>query len=344
MPTEQPRSQSRFPWHTVFILLLTAGLLWLFIRSIDLGEVASAIGRANLWLLSAAVGVTMITYVVRAIRWQILLQPIGHVPFRTAFRTTVIGFAAIFLLPGRVGEILRPYLAARREGLNATAAFATVVFERVLDLFTVLLLFAGAIVFARADVGRDVQAAGIVVGVVALAAFALLALGAGHPERLGRWAGVLTGWLPARLGARIATLVRTFAEGLAVLRSPGRLAAAGLWSLPLWTSIAVGIWLTTKAFGLSLPFVGSFLVVGYLAVGVALPTPGGAGGFHYFYLLAMTQLFAADRSTAGAAALILHAVSFVPVTLLGLLFMWQDGLSLGRLRHLRAEAGEVKSS
>ena len=61
--------------------------------------------------------------------------------FGTAFRTTVIGFAAIFLLPARIGEVLRPYLLARHEGLNAAATFATVIVERLLDLVTVLLLF-----------------------------------------------------------------------------------------------------------------------------------------------------------------------------------------------------------
>jgi uncharacterized membrane protein YbhN (UPF0104 family) len=122
------------------------------------------------------------------------------------------------------------------------------------------------------------------------------------------------------------------------MRTPGHLAVAALWSVALWLSIALGIWLTSHAFGLTLPFIGSFLVVGYLAVGVSAPTPGGAGGFHLFYQLAMTQFFAASDSVAAAAAIVLHAVSIVPVTILGLWFMWQDGLTLGGLKGMRAEA------
>ena len=83
---------------------------------------------------------------------------------------------------------------------------------------------------------------------------------------------------------------------------------------------------------------GSFIVVGYLAVGVSVPTPGGAGGFHYFYLVALTSFFGADPDVAAAAAIVLHAVSFVPVTIVGLVFMWQDGLTLGGLKNMRAEA------
>ena len=58
------------------------------------------------------------TFWARAVRWQYLLAPIGPTRFRTVFRTTVIGFAALALLPARAGDLLRPYLLARQEGLS----------------------------------------------------------------------------------------------------------------------------------------------------------------------------------------------------------------------------------
>ena len=76
--------------------------------------------------------------------------------FRNAFRTTIIGFTATFLLPARVGEVLRPYLLARQEGFTAPATFATVVIERLLDVTAVLLLFAGGVPFLGVPVGGDV--------------------------------------------------------------------------------------------------------------------------------------------------------------------------------------------
>jgi uncharacterized membrane protein YbhN (UPF0104 family) len=98
----------------------------------------------------------------------------------------------------------------------------------------------------------------------------------------------------------------------------------------------VGIWLVSRAFGLTVPFAGTFLVVMYLVVGVALPTPGGAGGFHVAYKYAVMNYFAANADTAAAAAILLHLVSFAPIALLGLLFMWQDGVSLGGVKGIRA--------
>jgi glycosyltransferase 2 family protein len=330
-------------WHTLFIAALTLGLLWLFFRNIELHATWQAITHARLGLIFAAVLVTLMTYVLRAWRWQALLRPIGHARFRTAFRTTVIGFAATFLLPGRIGEVLRPYLLARTEGFKATATFATVIVERLLDVCTVVMLFAVALPFVNVDVGREVKTASAIAVAGSLVLLVLLFVLAGHPERLGRWAGKLARHLPARIAELTEQLVRTFAEGLKVMRHPGQLVLAEFWSVPLWSSIALGVWLTSLAFDLTFPFMGSFLVLALLAAGVSLPTPGGVGGFHYTYLLALTQFFGAPREVSAAAALVLHAVSFVPVTLVGLVFMWQDGLTLGSLKGMRAEAEEAEN-
>lgn len=336
--------RSRVRWSTVLILALTAGLLWLFLKDIDPHEMWRAMIGAHPGYILGAIAFTMLTYVVRAIRWRVLLQPVGPTRFRTAFRTTVIGFAALFLLPARLGEVLRPYLLARQDGLKATSAFATVIVERLLDLVTVLLLFAAAIPLSGVNVGREVRFAGLVAGTGAIVALVALFILAGHPERLGRWVAMLARWLPASMAGQLAHLARTFAEGLQVMRSPAHLGLAMVWSVPVWVCITIDIWLTTLAFDLTLPVVGSFLVMGYLTVGVSVPTPGGTGSFHYFYRLAMTTLFGADATIAAAAAIVLHAVSFIPVTILGLIFMWQDGLTLSGLKNMRSAATESGES
>jgi uncharacterized protein (TIRG00374 family) len=329
----------RVRWQTLVIVALTIALLWLAFRNVDLKHTWDAITHADLRLIGLAILVTFSTYALRAIRWTWLLKPLGAGGFRIAFRMTVIGFATNFLLPGgRVGEVLRPFLLARHERINAASAFATIVVERLLDIVVVLLFFAGAIAVSVVDVGDDVRIAAYIAAGMAVAGFIVLFVLAGHPERLGRLTEKLGRWLPARVAQPLARIVRTFAEGLAVLRSPSNLLMAGLWSVGVWLSIAAGIWVVSHAFDLTISFVGSFLVVGYLTVGVAAPTPGGAGGFHFMYKLALTQFFGADPDVAVAAATVLHAVSFVPVSLMGIVFMWQDGLTLGGLRHMRTEA------
>ncbi len=123
---------------TVVVIGLAVGLIAVFLRNADLGRVWSAVTAARTDYLLLSLGLTLLTFVVRAERWQYLLAPLGRARFSAVFRTTVIGFGASAVLPARAGEVIRPFLLARREGLSATAAFATIVVERILALATVL--------------------------------------------------------------------------------------------------------------------------------------------------------------------------------------------------------------
>ena len=326
------------------VLLLTIGLLAFFLRGVNLAEVWEKTREADARLLMAAVAVTMMTYVLRAFRWQYLLAPIGPTRFVTAFQTTVIGFAASFLLPARPGEVLRPYLLARRENLPPTACFATVILERLLDLVTVLLLFGVFVLLVDpASLAADpamyarVKAGGLLAAGASVAGFLVFYFLAGHPERLGAWALRIERILPARLARVVAGLVESFAQGLAVMRQPAHLLGSLALSFPLWLSIALGIWVTSRAFHMTFSYLGSFLVMTLLVVGVAVPTPGQVGGFHTAYKIAVTAFLGAPETTAVGAAIVLHAISFVPVTLLGLVFMAREGLSFGRMRDLAQE-------
>ena len=333
---------------TLLVVAATLGLLALFLRNANLAEVAGEIRDAAPGDLLLALAATGLTYVLRAYRWQTMLQPIGRVPLGLAFRTTVIGFAANTLLPARVGEVIRPYLLARRARLSATAAFATIIVERMLDVVTILALFGAFVLFldpvaARADpaVYAAVKAGGGFAAVGAAIGLLAMFILAGHPERIGRTLQRAERVLPPRLAHVVARLGRTFAEGLAVMRRPGPLAGSLLLSFPVWLSIATTIWLSARAFHITMPFAASFLVVAILAVGVSVPTPGAVGGFHYAFRVAATSFFGAPNDRAVGAAIVLHAISFVPVAIVGAFFMFQDGLDFTRVRALAGEAGPL---
>lgn len=329
---------------TVIVIALAIGLLAVFLRNADLSQVWASVTKARADFLLLSLVLTCGTYVVRAERWQYLLAPLGRTRFSMVFRTTVIGFAASAVLPARAGEVIRPYLLARREGLSATAAFATIIVERILDLVAVLLLM--ALFLAWFDPGveaRDsnafqaVRFGGLVMAPVAIGTLAVMFFMAGHPERLHAWVLKAEAILPARIAGMIARFAQTFAEGFAVVRSPARLAAAIAWSIVLWVAIASGIWAVSIAFGIAMPFTGAWLMLGPLVVGVAVPTPGGVGGFHEAYRFGATAFFGADNNTAVGAAIVLHAISIGPVIVAGLLFILQDGLKLGGMA--RGELG-----
>lgn len=318
---------------------LAALLLWLFLRNADWNGVRAALLTADPAYLAGAVALVVLSYVVRAERWQYLLAPLGPTRFRTAFATTLIGFGASSVLPARAGEVLRPYLLARREGLNPTATFATILLERLLDLVAILGLLAAALVLMAHELRtRDsavldaVRLGGMTAAPLGLAALAGLYALAGHEawmQRLFQWANRV---LPARVAWLLESVIRRLAEGCAALRRPSRLLAALGWSLVLWLVICLETWAVGRAFALEISFPGSWLLMALLVVGVAVPTPGGVGGFHEAFRLGATALFGIDNNAAVAAALVLHATSTVPTVVLGLGYALHDGLDLRVIR------------
>ena len=155
-----------------------------------------------------------------------------------------------------------------------------------------------------------------------------------HPERIGGLVFTVARVLPHAMADKLAGLARTFSSGFAVAREPRFLAAAFVWSFPLWLAIAAEAWLVTIAFGIAMPFAGTFLLQALLVIGVAVPTPGAVGSYHEAYRIGVTAFFGAPEDTAVAAAIVTHAVSYFPVVLTGIVFMIQDGLSFGRIKAL----------
>jgi uncharacterized protein (TIRG00374 family) len=336
---------------TVVVLALVVGLLGVFLHNVNIRSVAADIIRARPRWLALSLTTMFVNLAIRALRWQYLLEPLGHTSFGNAFSATAVGFAASSVLPARAGEVIRPYFLARRERISATGAFATIILERLLDLVTVLALL-GAFVFVF---GRDVALgnpalfaavkwAGAMASVVSLAALVLLFMLARSPDHLARVMRRFEHAAPSAFAGLIARMVQKFARGLGTIRRPGLLFVALAWSLPLWLSIDLGIWAIAVAFGFNVPFTGSFLIVPLLTLGVLVPTPGAIGGFHEAFRLGVTVFYGVPDAAAVAAALVLHAFTVVPSLLLGLFFAARAGLNLAGLRQLADRAGEGRAN
>ncbi len=331
-------------FQSIALVLLAVALLALFFKGTDLRAITENLAKADLRFIAAAVAVTMVTYLLRAIRWRFLLTPVGRAGLKACFITTTIGFMVNFLGPtGRLGELARPYLLARREGFSASSTLATIFLERVLDLITVIFLVGGWLWLGSVPSGAKSQTAvqGLKVG--GLAAFAVAGVGlivmfvlARYREKALALTQKVARWLPGRLEEVVLRFLEAFSEGFGVLMDGGNLARAGIMSVALWLNIALGFWIGIRAFGIEIPYGGSFLVIGFLTVGVAVPTPGAVGGYHVMCSLALTLLFGVGESTAKAAALVSHAIAFVPVSLLGMVCFVREGVSVREVKTLES--------
>src|ERR1700752_2343939 len=134
--------------------VVAAACLFFLLRVTDWAALRSAFLRADYRWIVIALPVFLSGYLVRGLRWHHLLAPIQRVPTRGLLPYLVIGFMANNVLPGRVGEFVRPYLTGKRFGISRTASFATVVLERVFDGLTMLAVFGLSSAFLSTRVQR----------------------------------------------------------------------------------------------------------------------------------------------------------------------------------------------
>jgi hypothetical protein len=310
----------------------------------DWTALAQALRGARPAWLAGLVAATVLVYLVRAWRWGHLLAPLARVGLADLFSATMVGFLSGLVIP-RAGEVVRPWLVSRRHPVPLSAGFATIILERLVDLGTVLFLL-GLYLFvlpgAQGGAATDlVRIAAAATGAASLAVFAVLVALHLHGERSAALVERALARAPRWIRAPLVRALRAFASGLAVLRAPAsHWIAIGGQSLLLWLLIALGFHMNHLAFGLTLPFSATFLLLAFLTVGVAIPTPGMVGGFHAFYLLALAQVFGVERATAAAAGIAAHALTTLPVLVLGLLQLGREGLSLARVAEV-AEGGRA---
>jgi uncharacterized protein (TIRG00374 family) len=342
-------------WRLLAGALAAALLLAFFFRGMDWASLGHALAAARLLPLAVFVVVSVLIYVVRAWRWGWLLQPLARVRFVDLFSATMVGFTSGLLIP-RAGELVRPWLVSRRYPVPFSAGLATIILERIIDMITVLVLFSiylfvlpapaeqhdGRVLFElwglRPTAMGFIEAGGVVAIVTVVVAIAVLAALHAKPARVIGWLEARLARAPRWISGPLSRVLHSFSDGLAVLRAPlAHLGGIFAQSLALWLLIALGFQLNNAAFGIDLPFRAAFLLIAFLVVGVAIPTPGMVGGFHAFYLIALADVFGVPRERAAAAGIAAHALSNVPVLLLGLAFLGREGLSLGRVAQVARE-------
>jgi len=323
---------------TLLGFAISAFFLALALWHVDFNQVLQAITHADWRLILVSAVFTLLSYVLRTMRWRRLLLPHKAISNRTLFPILVIGFALNNVLPGRPGEIARGFIAGQREAISKTLAIATVVLERVLDGLTLIAILAAlAYLINLPGWGQRVETLSFLIFGAAFV-FMLLMLWREHwmTHLLHR----VIHHLPARFGERIAKLFASFIMGLHSLKSPKDVGVISLLSLAIWLCEACSYFLILSAFGLlTMPervFGALFLMV-IVNLSISIPAaPGGLGPFEAAGVLALSA-FGVDKDLALPAVLISHMVQFGLITGLGVIFMAREGIKLSQASQVIAE-------
>lgn len=309
-------------------LLLAAALLAWVLHDKDPQALAAALAQASIPGLVLGAALNFGHNVIRVWRWRALLSPVRRdVPFRPMFTSIVVGYLTTWVVPGRLGELVRPLLLSGREGLPLGPCLGTVVADRILDGVAIVALFAAGVavvplhgtagtyaaeIRATATTAAIVLACGLAGLVAASAASARLAPRVARLPRALRWVG---------------NTALELARGADALRSPTALVAILTQSVGAWLMIAAGTWIGIRASGADVPFAATLVLMPLLALGVALPTPGGAGGYHFAMAWGLMNLFGIAPETAAGAGILMHLAIVIPVLVLGPILLRADGIA-----------------
>jgi glycosyltransferase 2 family protein len=328
----------RLDWKAVLGIVISALLIWWVLKGVDPQEVWVEVSRANWWLLLAAVAVATSGFLIRALRWKLLLHPLQpNTGLRSRFAAVNIGFAANNLLPARVGEFARAWAISRVEPVSMSGAIGSLVVERFLDAVAILLLLVAALLHPSFPEGAMVggqpliRLIWVVVGGLG-AVLGFLTLLVLFPRALVAWADRVARILPEAIGRRVIEVLDAFLGGLGSLRDPKLLVGAFLWSVGFWAWNAVSFWLAFHAFGIQEGYFTALFVQAVIALGVAVPSaPGFFGTFHAAAVVGLHEVYGAGEGATLAFAFGYHLGGFIPVTLIGLWYAGQLGLSFGQL-------------
>lgn len=313
------------------ILGLVVSLLALALafRGADLGAMASALWKANYFVLALGVTFTALGLLFRALSWRVILG--GRVPYWRVFEALNEGYLLNNLLPFRLGEFGRAYLVSRRNKLPALEALSSIVVERVIDLLMVVVLLVSFLpLVAGLDSARSAFTS-IALGLIAVIVLVTVARKqAAVTQLVGRLLRHLhLRWLdPDRWEARAAS----FLAGLSSLRDPRRALQAAFWSGMAWAAAGIGAWVMLLAFLPGATLTMAFVTLMLVGIGAAVPSaPGSAGVFEFVVVKSLHQVFGVDNSLALSYGLVLHAANVLLSIVLGGLALAREGETLAHL-------------
>jgi uncharacterized protein (TIRG00374 family) len=246
-----------------------------------------------------------------------------------------MGFMANNVLPARLGELVRAYLLGRIGQVSATATLGTIAIERVFDVLMLLLCLVGggAASGVLGSTGQGVWTTAVLALVLLVGIYVASRWG----EPLVEFGGRMLSRVSPRLAERAVNLARSFVVGLQAMRGMREIGVTFGSSLVAWATIVMTLYWAVRAFNVQLSFPASAFVLGAGGLGIIVPSsPGNVGTLEFFYVSALALLLV-DSSVAFSFAITLHALDWGLVTVVGLIFLWGSGLSLGGLWGLAAE-------
>ena len=291
-------------------------LLFYFVfNDVNLSDVIKHIKNINpVYPLVFAVGV-FLNFIIRAYRWGIILKPYKKdIPLKTLYDFTVIGFF-LNLFTGRLGEVARGILLARKEKIKKSFGLATVVLERMIDSFIIILLFLISLFFIKnsnSEFLQNLKKISLYILPVILIIFSMFYfINIKKISNLIEKSVILISKiLPAKFRERAVKSVLNFFTGLKLNLSLYDFTKLFLFSIIVWLCVIPFYWFLMKGFdfGVNISLAETVPYFSILAVSATIPIPGMAGSLDAGSKLGFTELYKipSDSATVVAYTILFH--------------------------------------
>jgi uncharacterized protein (TIRG00374 family) len=320
-------------WQFWLGVLISAVFLWIALRGLNLALVWEALQRGNyLWLIPG-VGVYFLGVWVRTWRWHYLLRPLKSISTRQLFPIVTIGYMGNNIYPARAGEILRAYVLRQEEQIPISSSLATIIVERAFDglaMLAFVFINLSELSSLTADSGfagsiRGLALVGVAVFLMATVIFFSMAI---YPER-ARTIFLLVNerLVPRNFRPKLEGFADRFLEGLAALRSPTDVLMVVISTLVIWLFETGKYWFLMHAFPFDVSFFALMLMNGIVNLATTIPSAPGYIGTFDAPGIALLEAYGIPGAIAAAYTLVLHVALWLPITLLGIYYMFRMGLS-----------------
>jgi len=310
--------------------------LVLLFRKIDFAQLLSTLKSLDWRYLLAAILITFVSYSLRAVRWHYLVLPLKKAAPRNLLSANIICYMANNLLPARLGELIRAYLLAEKENLEASSVFATLVLDRLFDGFSVLIILLVTFFTVKLPSGMESVQRGLVTGgYVTFALYITVIIFLVFLKRRTATTLSFTSKLlkpfPAKVSGRVIPVLGSFISGIRLTSNPKELFALVFSSALIWGTAVWPVDLLLKAFRIDLPLAASMFILVFLVFAVMVPaSPGYIGTYHAACMYGL-MAFNVPKELALSVAIVIHSINFFPIIIVGFLFLWKDGISFSSL-------------
>lgn len=275
----------------------------------------------------------LFSFVIRGVRWRIMLKPIKDVDWKHASAFITIGHMANSILPARLGEFFRAYVTGKKEGISKVAVFGSLAVERIFDGLFLLGIFSITVVLANfnPEYSGVIKKVGLVGGFIFISALICILL-----ARLQRcWVeGIFdkfTNPFPGKIKKKINEMISNLIDSTFFLKIDKSLLFFIFLSIGVWITEGFVFLLALKALNLPINPVLAFFAVSFTSLGLAVPSAPAYVGLFQGLVLMVFSFFGLDSNSALAYSVINHTVMILPTTLLGLIFLNMCGESIWKI-------------